>query len=44
VATVAWASLHGLAAMANSGLLGDAPLDALVTEAVERLLDGLRPR
>jgi len=44
VATVAWASLQGFAAMANNGLLGDAPLDELVAEAVERLLDGLRPR
>ncbi len=44
VATVAWASLHGLAAMGNNGLLGDAPPDELVAEAVERLLEGLRPR
>ena len=47
VATVAWASLQGLAAMANNGLLGSAPpdeLDELVAEAVERLFDGLRPR
>jgi hypothetical protein len=31
--------------MANGGLLGDdVPLDALVDVAVERLVDGLRPR
>jgi len=44
VATVTWASLHGLASMANTGMLGDAPLDELVDEAVARLVDGLRPR
>ena len=44
VAAVAWATFHGLAAMANGGLLGDAALDELVEDAVERLVDGLRPR
>src|SRR3954447_23972770 len=44
VATVAWATLHGLAAMHNSGMLGDAPLGAVVTGAVTRLVEGLRPR
>ncbi len=41
---VTWAAFHGLAAMANGGLLGDAPLDALVDDAVDHLLDGLAPR
>ena len=45
VAAVPWACFHGLASMANGGILGDeAPLDALVDVAVERLIDGLRPR
>jgi len=44
LATVTWAALHGLAAMANGGLLGAAPLDALVADAVDRLVLGLRPR
>lgn len=45
VAMTAWAALHGTAAMANSGLLGDAPpLDAIVAGVVERLVLGLRPR
>ena len=41
---VAWSAFHGLAAMANGGLLGDRPVEPLVDEAVARLLDGLRPR
>ena len=41
---VTWSAFHGLAAMANGGLLGDRPLEPLVDEAVERLLEGLRPR
>jgi AcrR family transcriptional regulator len=41
---VAWSAFHGLASMANGGLLGDRPLEPLVDEAVARLLDGLRPR
>jgi AcrR family transcriptional regulator len=44
VAAVPWACFHGLASMANGGLLGDVPVDALVDVAVERLVDGLRPR
>jgi AcrR family transcriptional regulator len=44
VATVAFAALHGLVALANSGMLGGEPLAAVVDEAVERLLAGLRPR
>src|SRR3954470_20565109 len=37
VAMIAFAGMHGIAALANSGLLGDAPLDELVDAAVERL-------
>jgi AcrR family transcriptional regulator len=44
VAMVAWAAVSGLAAMANNGLLGDAPLDELIDEAAQRLVLGLRPR
>jgi AcrR family transcriptional regulator len=44
VGALAWASFHGLAAMANGGLLDGAALDRLVGDAVEQLLDGLRPR
>ena len=44
VARSAFALLHGLASMANGGMLGEADYDAVVTDAVERLLSGLRPR
>ncbi len=44
VATVAWAALHGLAAMANAGMLEDAAFDDVVPATVERLVLGLRPR
>jgi AcrR family transcriptional regulator len=44
VATVAWATVQGLASIANAGMLDDAALDGLVTGAVERLVLGLRPR
>jgi AcrR family transcriptional regulator len=44
VATVAWATVQGLASIANAGMLDDAALDGLVTAAVERLVLGLRPR
>src|SRR5215207_6253234 len=44
VGTVAVALLQGLAAMANGGMLADAPLDEVVNDAVRRLLLGLRPR
>ena len=44
VGALAWASFHGLAAMANGGLIDEAALDGLVDDAVERLLNGLRPR
>ena len=44
IGALAWASFHGLAAMANGGLLDGAALDVLVDEAVVQLLEGLRPR
>ena len=44
VATVAWATMQGLATIANAGMVDDAALDGLVASAVERLVLGLRPR
>ncbi len=44
VALVTWAAVHGLAAMANAGLVGRTALDEAVPAAVQRLLLGLRPR
>ena len=44
VATVAVASLHGLAAMVRNGMLDAAALDDIVPAAVERVEWGLRPR
>jgi AcrR family transcriptional regulator len=44
VGTVTLATLHGIAALANNGMLGEADLDEVVEEAVDRLVHGLRPR
>jgi AcrR family transcriptional regulator len=44
VATIAVATLHGLAAMVNNGMLAAEQLDEIVPATVERLLLGLRPR
>ncbi|HEY6780658.1 MAG TPA: TetR/AcrR family transcriptional regulator, partial [Thermoleophilaceae bacterium] len=44
VAMVAFAALQGLASMINGGMVDEADRDALVADAVERLLLGLRPR
>jgi len=46
VGRLVWATLHGIAALSASGLLGgpDVDLDAVVDGAVQRLLLGLRPR
>jgi AcrR family transcriptional regulator len=44
VATVVWATVQGLATMANSGMLHEASLDEVVADAVDRLMLGLRPR
>jgi AcrR family transcriptional regulator len=44
VGMVAFAAAHGIAALANNQMLGDADLDSIVADAVERLVLGLRPR
>lgn len=44
LAQLALATLHGLTAMANSGMLGTEELEAAVPGAVETLLHGLRRR
>jgi AcrR family transcriptional regulator len=44
VAIVAFATLQGLAAMANGGMIESAPVDGVVTDAIDQLLAGLRPR
>ena len=44
VGTLAVATLHGLAAMVNNGMLEAAAMDAIVPATVELLLLGLRPR
>jgi AcrR family transcriptional regulator len=44
VATVVLASCHGLAALANNGMLDAETLDDVVPEVVDRLLSGVRPR
>lgn len=44
VGVVAFATLLGLAAMANGGMIEGAPVSELVTDAIDQLLDGLRPR
>jgi AcrR family transcriptional regulator len=44
VAIVMFATLQGLVSITNGGMLDPAELDAGVTDAVDRLLRGLRPR
>lgn len=44
VGLVALATLHGLASLANNGMLEEAELDAAVGEAVDRIVLGLAPR
>jgi hypothetical protein len=44
VAMVAFATMHGLVSMANSGMVDEAAVDDLVGDVVERLVLGLRPR
>jgi AcrR family transcriptional regulator len=44
VATSAWAAIHGLASMANAGLLDAEALPGMVADTAERLVLGLRPR
>lgn len=44
VSLAVWATVQGLASLSAAGLLSDRDLDALVADAVERLVLGLRPR
>jgi AcrR family transcriptional regulator len=44
VAIVAFATLQGLAAMADGPTIEGAPVDVVVRDAIGQLLDGLRPR
>ena len=44
VAVTVLATLQGLAAMANGGLIEGAPVSEVVTDAVDQLLNGLRAR
>jgi AcrR family transcriptional regulator len=44
VATIAFAALHGMAALINADMLDAESVDDLVTDGVERLALGLRPR
>ena len=44
VAVVMLATLQGLAAMANGDLIAGAPVDEVVGDAIDQLLDGLLPR
>ena len=44
VAIAAFATMQGLATMANGGMIESQPLAAVVTDAIDQLLDGLRPR
>jgi hypothetical protein len=44
VAIPIFATLQGLTAMANGGMLDAEQVDEALTVAIEQLLDGLRPR
>ncbi|WP_035127915.1 TetR/AcrR family transcriptional regulator [Conexibacter woesei] len=44
VAIVAFAALQGLVALANTGFLGEEPLNDLLDDAMQRLMLGLQPR
>lgn len=44
VATVAFATIHGLAALVNAGMLEATALDELLGDTIDRLVLGLRPR
>jgi len=44
LAVVAFATIQGLAAMAIDGTIETTPLDVIVAQAIDQLLDGLRPR
>lgn len=44
VAVVAFATLQGLASMTTDAMINDAPVRDVVTDVIDQLLDGLRPR
>lgn len=44
VTIAAWATVHGIASMASSGMLSGVPLDEVIAESIERAVLGLRPR
>ena len=44
VATAAFASIHGLAALLNADMLDRGAIDDLIADSVARLVGGLRPR
>jgi AcrR family transcriptional regulator len=44
IAKIAFAMLQGLVAIVSNGMLGDAALDDVLDDAVQRLLLGLQPR
>ncbi|HEY0345085.1 MAG TPA: TetR/AcrR family transcriptional regulator [Solirubrobacteraceae bacterium] len=44
VAIAAFATMQGLATMANGGMIESQPVTAVVTDAIDQLLAGLRPR
>ena len=39
-----WATLQGLASLANGAIVDEAALDGIVTDAMHGLMLGLRPR
>jgi AcrR family transcriptional regulator len=43
IAIAVLVTLQGLAWLANSGVMGDRPIDTVVTETIETLTNGLRP-
>ena len=44
IATVALATLQGLAAMANGGMIATAPVAEVVDDAIDQLLNGVKSR
>jgi hypothetical protein len=44
VAIVAFAAIHGLVALGNTGMLDGTPVDDVIGELVQRVILGLRPR
>jgi AcrR family transcriptional regulator len=44
IAITAFATLQGLATLVNDGMIEGAPVDDVVADVINQLLDGLRPR